>query len=108
MEAQRHIKRFTGRVLKDGNDKTIVVGVNWSQKHRLYQKRFRRLTKLVAHDEGNIAKTGDMVVIESARPTSATKRWRLIRTVSGNAGGATQANAAASPEGRSQDEEADK
>lgn len=88
METKQHAKRFTGTVLRDGNDKTIVVGVRWSQKHRLYQKRFRRLTKLVAHDEGNVAKVGDVVVIEAARPTSATKRWRLLRTVSGEAEGA--------------------
>ncbi len=71
-------KRFTGEVLRDKNDKTIVIGVVWLQRDRIYKKARRRLTRLVAHDEENKARIGDRVMIEETRPTSATKRWRLV------------------------------
>ena len=50
--------RRTGQVLSDVTEKTIIVGVSWSQKDRLYKKASRRLTKLVAHDPNNEAKIG--------------------------------------------------
>lgn len=62
----------------DKNDQTIVVGVSWMQRHRIYKKSRRRLTRLVAHDPMNQASIGDRVLIEESRPLSRTKRWRLI------------------------------
>lgn len=67
-----------GRVLNARNEKTITVGVVWSQRNLIYRKSVRRLTKLVAHDEKGEAKRGDTVLIEETRPLSATKRWRLV------------------------------
>ena len=74
-------RRQLGTVLSDKNDKTIIVGVSWQQRHRVYKKSRRQLTKLVAHDEGNLASIGDRVLIEEARPLSRTKRWRLVEIV---------------------------
>ncbi len=71
----------TGTVLKNNNAKSIVVGVEWSLRNPLYKKQVRRLTKFVAHDEKGDAKRGDTVLIESTRPLSATKRWRLVQVV---------------------------
>jgi small subunit ribosomal protein S17 len=76
-----HRQRRTGKVLSARNAKTIVVGVEWSQRHPVYQKRIRRLTKFVAHDEKGVAARGDTVLIEETRPLSATKRWRLVEIV---------------------------
>ena len=70
--------RRTGQVLSDITEKTIVVGVSWSQKDRIYKKPSRRLTKLVAHDPNNEAKIGDNVVIEFSKPISKTKKWKLV------------------------------
>lgn len=70
-----------GTVLSDKNDQTIVVGVSWLQRHRLYKKNRRRLTKLVAHDPANSASIGDRVLLEESRPLSKTKRWRLVEIV---------------------------
>ncbi len=71
-------KRRTGTVLKDANEKSVVVGVSWSQRDRIYKKARRKLTKFVVHDEQNSATVGDRVLIEEARPLSRTKRWRLV------------------------------
>lgn len=70
-------KTRTGTVVRDKNDKTIVVAYSWSQRHRVYKRHRRRITKFVAHDENNEASVGDRVVIEESRPLSKTKRWRL-------------------------------
>lgn len=74
-------RRQLGTVLSDKNDQTIVVGVSWLQRHRIYGKNRRRLTRLVAHDPDNSASIGDRVLLEEARPISRTKRWRLVEIV---------------------------
>ena len=71
-------KTKVGRVVSDRMDKTIVVSVERLARHRLYKRVIRLTTKFKAHDEGNEASIGDTVLIEEARPLSATKRWRLV------------------------------
>ena len=77
------VKRKTkvGRVVSDRMDKTIVVSVERLARHRLYKRVIRLTTRFKAHDEENEARIGDTVLIEEARPMSATKRWRLISVV---------------------------
>ena len=70
-----------GRVISDKNDKTITVVVQTYRKDSLYGKRVKYTKKYTAHDEGNIAKTGDKVLIEETRPLSKMKRYRLIEVL---------------------------
>ena len=70
-----------GLVVSDKMDKTIVVEVEDRVKHALYGKVIRRTTKLKVHDEQGVAGIGDRVQIMETRPTSATKRWRLVEVV---------------------------
>ena len=70
-----------GLVVSDKMEKTIVVEVEDRVKHALYAKVIRRTTKLKVHDEQNVAGIGDRVQIMETRPTSATKRWRLVEVV---------------------------
>ncbi len=79
MEKSRRTR--IGNVIRDKNDKTIVVSYSWSQQHRMYKRSKRRVTKFVAHDEHNEASLGDRVQIEEHRPMSKTKRWRLARVI---------------------------
>jgi small subunit ribosomal protein S17 len=72
-------KTKVGRVVSDKMDKTIVVSVERLARHRLYKRVIRLTTKFKAHDEANEARIGDTVLIEEARPLSATKRWRLVQ-----------------------------
>ena len=74
-------KSRRGYVVSDKMNKTIVVEVEDRVKHPLYGKVIRRTTKIKAHDEGNTAGIGDLVVIHETRPLSATKRWRLVEIV---------------------------
>lgn len=38
----------------------------------------KRSTKVHAHDEDNMAKTGDLVTVEECRPYSKSKTWKLL------------------------------
>jgi small subunit ribosomal protein S17 len=67
-----------GLVVSDKMDKTVVVEVEDRVKHPLYGKVLRRSSKVKAHDEGNVAGIGDLVLISETRPLSATKRWRVV------------------------------
>ena len=71
-------KTVRGLVVSDKMDKTVVVEVEERVKHARYGKVTRRTSKFKAHDEENTAGIGDRVIIMETRPTSATKRWRLV------------------------------
>ena len=66
-----------GKVVSAKADKTIVVRVDVTRRHRMYKKIIRESTTLHAHDERNDANEGDLVRIIETRPMSKTKRWRL-------------------------------
>ena len=78
VDARGYRKARRGYVVSDKMDKTIVVEVEDRVKHPLYGKVIRRTSKVKAHDEGNTAGIGDLVLINETRPLSATKRWRLV------------------------------
>ncbi len=72
---------LTGTVVSDKMDKTVVVKVERTIMHRLYQRYIKRSTKYAAHDERNECNVGDRVVIVSSRPLSKRKRWRVREIV---------------------------
>ena len=74
-------KVYTGTVVSTKMDKTITVLVETHVKHKLYGKRVKSSKKFKAHDEGNIARNGDVVKIMATRPLSATTRFRLVEVV---------------------------
>ena len=73
-----------GTVVSDKADKTITVLVERKFNHPLYKKIIKRTKKYAAHDENNVAKTGDIVRIEESRPISKSKTWRLIEEQTGS------------------------
>jgi small subunit ribosomal protein S17 len=74
-------KSREGLVVSDKMNKTVVVAVEDRFKHPLYGKVVRRTSKLKAHDEENTAGIGDRVLLMETRPTSATKRWRVVKII---------------------------
>lgn len=78
---QKTVKTLTGRVVSNKMDKTISVLIERTVKHALYEKFMRRSTKLLAHDEKNECNEGDLVVIESSKPLSKRKFWRLHKVI---------------------------
>ena len=75
-QAARKVRE--GVVVSDKMDKTVVVAVEQRVKHPLYGKVMTKSERLKAHDEANDAGVGDRVRVMETRPTSATKRWRLV------------------------------
>lgn len=68
----------TGAVVRVGMEQTAVVEMVWKQRHRLYRKPMRRVTRFYVHDPLNQCRVGDTVRIQETRPISKTKRWRLL------------------------------
>ena len=75
-------KTVTGTVISSKMDKTISVCIERTVKHPLYGKYIRRSTKVMVHDEVNECNKGDVVIIESSRPLSKNKSWRLQKVLS--------------------------
>ena len=76
MRNERQVRE--GIVVSDKMDKTIVVAIETMTLHPIYKKRVKKTMKFKAHDENNVAQTGDKVKIMETRPLSRDKRWRLV------------------------------
>lgn len=71
-------RAFTGTVVSDKMDKTVVVRIDRTVVHPKYGKRYVRSRKFKVHDEGNAHKVGDVVSFVETRPMSKDKRWRVV------------------------------
>jgi len=71
-----------GIVVSDKMDKTITVMMERKVRHPVYGKFVKRSTKVHAHDEENVCKEGDTVIVEQCKPISKSKTWRLVKVVS--------------------------
>ncbi len=79
---ERHLRKTrTGVVVSDSMDKTVVVKVDRAMRHPLYGKVVRMSKNYKAHDEKEVCKVGDTVVITETRPLSKTKRWRVLEII---------------------------
>ena len=81
MEERNLRKVMIGTVVSNKMDKTVVVAVETSEKHKIYGKVQKRTYKLKAHDENNECHEGDKVEVMETRPLSKDKRWRVVRVV---------------------------
>jgi len=74
-------KVYTGKVITDKMDKTVVVAVTRLTQHPMYKKTIKKISKFKAHDDENKCKRGDVVSIIEARPISKDKRWKVLDVV---------------------------
>ncbi len=77
-ESHKIMRSFTGVVVSDKMDKTIVVKVNRTKVHPKYKKRYTISDNYKVHDAKNKFKVGDKVNFVECRPLSKNKRWRVI------------------------------
>ena len=75
-------KLRTGVVTSDSMDKTIVVTISRTYQHPFYKKILRKTTKVLAHDEQNACRVGDLVQVIETRPISRGKKWKVRQIVS--------------------------
>ena len=71
-------KTLEGKVIKDKNDKTIVVLVKRKYVHPFFKKVISSSKKYHAHDEKNKFKIGDDVKIIESKPFSKKKKWEVL------------------------------
>ena len=67
-----------GKVVKDKNDKTIVVKVERKYSHPFFGKVMTSSKKYHAHDEKNKFKIGDNVKIIESKPYSKMKKLEVV------------------------------
>ena len=80
--SERNMRKVVvGKVVSNKMDKTIVVAVEDSVKHKLYNKIVKRTVRFKAHDENNECGIGDTVRVMETRPLSKDKRWRVVEIV---------------------------
>ncbi len=70
-----------GKVVSTLMDKSISVAVERRIKHPLYNKYISKTTKIMAHDQNNDCKVGDIVSLNETRPISKRKSWALSEII---------------------------
>ncbi len=82
MSVNTHVKaKLRGTVVSNKMEKTVVVAVERRVSHGVYEKRQRKTSRFMAHDESNEVGIGDRVDIVESRPLSRRKRWVVTRVV---------------------------
>ena len=71
-------KILKGKVVRDMNNKTVVVLVKRKFIHSYFGKVITSSKKYHAHDENNKFKVGDDIKIIESKPFSKKKRWEVI------------------------------
>jgi len=71
-------KILSGKVIRDKNDKTIIVVVKRRYTHPFFGKVITSKKKYHVHDENNKFKIGDDVKIIESRPFSKNKKWEVL------------------------------
>ena len=71
-------KILIGKVIKDKNNKTVVVQVKRKFVHPFFDKVVTSSKKYHAHDESNKYKIGDDVKIIESKPFSKKNRWEVL------------------------------
>lgn len=82
-QAADHGTRRTleGWVVSDKVSKMRVVEIRGHKPHSKYGKVLHITTKVYAHDETNVSKSGDRVKLMETRPLSKLKRWRVLEVL---------------------------
>lgn len=81
-QTKARIRRVVaGMVVSDKMMKTRVVMIERPVRDSRYGKIIRKTTKVKAHDENNLAATGDYVSIVETKPMSKDKRWAIQKII---------------------------
>lgn len=78
MKTENRRRQKQGVVTSNKMAKTVAVRVERTFRHPVFEKIVTRAKKYYAHVEGLNIEVGQTVVIESCRPLSKLKRWRVI------------------------------
>ena len=84
MMEKKVIKKNKGKVLKGivvstKMKDTVVISIDSFKKHPKYGKYIKKQNKIMAHDEGNTCKEGEIIEIIETRPNSKNKRFKVLK-----------------------------
>lgn len=82
---QKRENTAIGRVVSNKMNKTVVVSIEQKKSHDKYGKYIRSKSKRFAHDEENVCREGDLVLIKETRPLSKNKTWAVVKVIEGAA-----------------------
>jgi len=80
-------KQFSGQIISNKMQKTVIVRVERLKEHPKYKRRYRLYKNYKAHIEGKAHveqgdyNIGDKVIIEECRPISKDKKWKVIKKI---------------------------
>ena len=74
-------KERVGVVTSNKMENSIVVSEVRRVKHPKYGKYLSLSTKYHVHDEKEVSKEGDIVLIQECKPLSKTKNWMLVEVL---------------------------
>ena len=74
-------KRMVGIVVRNRMEKTVVVEIERSSKHPVYNKYITKKKRYLVHDNENRCEVGEKVLIVETRPISKRKRWLVKRII---------------------------
>ncbi|MDP3889428.1 MAG: 30S ribosomal protein S17 [bacterium] len=81
MEEKKINRLYSGEVVSDKMDKTIVVKTMRTYRDPRFHKIIKKTKKYKVHDEKQEAKIGDMVEFYEVSPISKTKYMHLARVI---------------------------
>lgn len=82
METNKKTQRlFTGEVVSDKMDKTVVVKTVRTFKHPIFGKVLKKEKHYKVHDEKEEARPGDIIEFFEGRPVAKTKYMYFSRVV---------------------------
>lgn len=83
MEERKPLKRKIkeGVVVSNKMNKTVVVRVERTLRHPLFEKVIMRSKKYYAHNDKEELNVGEKVRIIETRPLSKLKRWRVMEKI---------------------------
>ncbi|MDD4026776.1 MAG: 30S ribosomal protein S17 [Candidatus Shapirobacteria bacterium] len=73
-------KTFEGSVVSDKMTNTIVVSLEYTNRHPLYKKIVRKHKNIYA-ENNLLAKIGDIVKVRETRPLSKLKRFTTLAII---------------------------
>ncbi len=74
-------KLYTGEVVSDKMNKTVVAQVVRTYKHPVFGKVLKQTKKYKIHDPKQEAKVGDVIEFYEGRPVSKTKYMYFSRVI---------------------------
>ena len=72
------MQTFKGKVVSNKMQKTVVVEVARLKQHPIYKKYIKLSARFKAHVEEPVEE-GKTVIIESTKPISKNKKWRVVK-----------------------------